>query len=42
VSVNGRDVFHGRVTRRAEVIRESLQERADPRSAATAKLILDW
>jgi hypothetical protein len=42
VSVNGREVFQGRVTRRAEVIRQSLQERADPRSAATAKLTLDW
>jgi pimeloyl-ACP methyl ester carboxylesterase len=41
VSVNGREVFHGRVTRRAEVIRESLHERGDPRSAATAKLTLD-
>jgi hypothetical protein len=40
VSVNERDVFQGRVTRCAEVIRESLQERADPRSAATAKLTL--
>jgi dienelactone hydrolase len=42
VSVNGRDVFHGRVARRTEVIRESLLERADPRSAATAKLVLHW
>jgi len=42
VSVNGREVFQGRVARRAEVIRESLQERADPRSAATANLALDW
>jgi poly(3-hydroxybutyrate) depolymerase len=42
VSVNGRDVFQGRMSRRAEVIRESLQERADPRSAATAQLILEW
>lgn len=42
VSVNGREVFRGRVARRPEVMRESLQERADPRSAATAKLILDW
>jgi hypothetical protein len=42
VSVNGRLVFQGRVPRRAEVIRESLQERADPRSAATAKLVLEW
>jgi hypothetical protein len=41
VSVNGREVFHGRVNRRAEAIRESLQERGDPRSAATAKLTLD-
>lgn len=42
VSVNGRDVFQGRVSRRAEAIRESLQERADPRSVATAQLILAW
>jgi poly(3-hydroxybutyrate) depolymerase len=42
VSVNGHHVFQGRVPRRAEVIRESLQERADPRSAATAKLALEW
>jgi hypothetical protein len=42
VSVNGREVYKGGVVRRAEVIRESLQERADPRSAATAKLALDW
>jgi len=42
VSVNDREVFRGRVARRTEVIRESLQERADPRSAATAKLALDW
>ena len=42
VSVNGRETFRGRVPRRAEVIRESLMERADPSSAATAKLTLDW
>jgi pimeloyl-ACP methyl ester carboxylesterase len=42
VAVEGREVFHGRVTRRAEVIRESIQERADPKSAATAKLVLEW
>ena len=41
VSVNGREVFRGRVARRTEVIRESLQERADPRSVATAKLSLE-
>lgn len=42
VTVKGSEVFQGRVARRAEVIRESLQERADPHSAATAKLTLDW
>jgi poly(3-hydroxybutyrate) depolymerase len=42
VWVNAREVFQGRVFRRAEVIRESLEERADPRSAATAKLTLRW
>jgi dienelactone hydrolase len=41
VLVNGREVFRGRVARRREVIQESLLQRADPRSAATAKLILD-
>jgi hypothetical protein len=41
VLVNDREVFNRRVPRRADVIRESLQERADPRSAATAKLALD-
>jgi hypothetical protein len=42
VSVNGLEVFQGRVRRCADAIRESLQERADPRSAATAKLTLAW
>lgn len=42
VLVNGREVFQGRAFRRAEVIRESLEERADPRTAATAKLTLRW
>jgi len=42
VLVNGREVFQGRVPRRTEAIRESLQERADPRSAATAELVLEW
>jgi dienelactone hydrolase len=42
VSVNGREIFQGRASRRVEAIRESLQERADPRSAATAKLVLEW
>jgi len=40
VLVAGREVFSGRVTRSAEAIRESLRERADPRSAATAVLVL--
>ena len=42
VLVNGREVHQGRVARRAETIRQSLQERADPRSAATAKLPVEW
>jgi len=42
VFVEGREAFSGRVQRRAEVIRESLWQRADPKSAATAKLILEW
>jgi poly(3-hydroxybutyrate) depolymerase len=42
VSVNEREVFQGRVPRSTEAIRESLLERADPRSAATAKLTLAW
>lgn len=40
VLVNGREAFKGRAERSAEVIRESLRERADPRSAATAKIVL--
>jgi dienelactone hydrolase len=39
VLVNGHEVYGGRVERCAEVIRESLQERADPRSAATARIV---
>ena len=39
VLVNGHEVYGGRVERGAEVIRESLQERADPRSAATARIV---
>jgi transglutaminase-like putative cysteine protease len=40
VRVNGKEVFSGRVERRAAVIAESLQERADGRSAATARV--EW
>ena len=40
VLVNGEPVFQGPVERSAEVIRESLRERADPRTAATAKILL--
>lgn len=42
VSVNGDEVFQGPVRRGTAAIRESLQERADPHSAATAKLVLEW
>lgn len=38
VRVNDQLVFKGRVQRSAEAIGESLQQRADPRSAATARL----
>jgi hypothetical protein len=42
VLVNDREVFHSIVTRQAEVIHESLRERADPASAATARIVLNW
>jgi pimeloyl-ACP methyl ester carboxylesterase len=42
VLVTNREVFHARSPRRVEVIRASLQERADPRSAATAEVKLNW
>ena len=42
VLVGDREVFNGKVDRDAEVIRESLRERADPFSAATAKVVLNW
>lgn len=38
VQVDDREVFSGRVPRTSEAIRQSLEERADPRSAATALL----
>ena len=40
VRANGRDVFVGRVSRRAAAIHASLEERADPASAATA--LVSW
>jgi Transglutaminase-like superfamily len=40
VTANGRTVFSGKVTRSAEVIRKSLQERADPQTADYAELAL--
>jgi hypothetical protein len=40
--VEDREVFNGRVRRREEAIRESLQQRADPQSAATATLLVNW
>jgi hypothetical protein len=42
VLVNDREVFNRHVTRDAEVIRQSLRERADRFSAATAKVELNW
>jgi pimeloyl-ACP methyl ester carboxylesterase len=42
VLVTNREVFHAKSPRRVEVIRASLQERADPRSAATAEVKLNW
>jgi hypothetical protein len=42
VFVTNREVFHAKSPRRLEVIRASLQERADPRSAATAEVKLTW
>jgi pimeloyl-ACP methyl ester carboxylesterase len=42
VLVNEREVFNGLATRDTEVIRESLRERADPSSTATAKIVLNW
>lgn len=40
VKVNGREIFKGRALRTAEAIRQSLDERADPKSASTALLKL--
>jgi hypothetical protein len=42
VFVNDREVFNGTASRDAEVIRESLRERADTFSVATAKIVLNW
>jgi pimeloyl-ACP methyl ester carboxylesterase len=41
VVVNEKEVFRGKAPRSLETIRQSLQERADPRSAASATVILD-
>lgn len=41
VVVNGREVFSGRAQRQAQVILESLRERADPTAAATATVRWD-
>ncbi|KAB2638465.1 MAG: polyhydroxyalkanoate depolymerase [Verrucomicrobia bacterium] len=38
VRLNGKTVFEGKVTRQADAILKSLQQRADPHSAATALL----
>jgi poly(3-hydroxybutyrate) depolymerase len=41
VLVNGREAFKGRVKRTREAIRTSIEERADPRSAATAAVVVN-
>ena len=38
VLLNGKSVFEGKVTRQADAILKSLQQRSDPNSAATALL----
>jgi len=38
VILNGKSVFAGKVTRQADAILKSLQQRADPQSAAVALL----
>lgn len=42
VAVDGKEVFAGKVERSGEAIRKSLNERADPRTAAKAVLTLQW
>lgn len=42
VEVNGKSVFSDRVSRSAATIAATLEERADPRAAATAELALSW
>lgn len=42
VTVNGKRIFEGQVTRNAAAIAESLEERGDRESAATALLPLSW
>jgi hypothetical protein len=42
VEVNGVQRHAGRVDRTAAAIRQSLEERADPATAATASLALKW
>lgn len=42
VLVTNREVFNAKSPRRVEVMRASLQERADPKSAATAEVTLNW
>lgn len=41
VTWDGREVFRGRVPRTRAAIEASLEERADPRSAATARLVVE-
>lgn len=42
VTVNGATVFEGNVERSVEAIHKSLQQRVDPRSAASALLPISW
>jgi hypothetical protein len=40
--VNGASVFKGRVQRDAALLRAELAARADPRAAASARVVLTW
>ncbi|RNC81215.1 MAG: hypothetical protein ED559_05290 [Phycisphaera sp.] len=42
VLVNEQLLYEGLVTRSVDAIRQTLEERLDPRTAATAELALDW
>ncbi len=42
VTINGKQVFRGQVARTREAVTASLAQRADPETAATALLNLEW